>query len=100
MGDQCSQARIKQGNPKQKAWQDDVGARHDEGSRQAPQYDGERDERGDRRDQKDRKIVDAVAGSGAVRATIDKTIDVFSDALIWIVGLAGDKADPIMVVAR
>ena len=47
MGNQCPQARIQQGDPEQKAWQDDVGAGQRERSRQAPQHDGKGDERGD-----------------------------------------------------
>ena len=58
----------------QKAWEDDVGIGQRERSRQAPLRDGERDERGDRRDQKDRKIVDAVRDIGAARTAVDKTL--------------------------
>ena len=65
----------------------------------APEHDGEGNQRRDRRDQEDRKIVDTVRGTGTVRATVDEAVDVFSNALVRIVGLTGDEADPVMVVA-
>ena len=45
VGNQCPQARIQQGDPEQKAWQDDVGAGKRERFRQAPQHDGKGHER-------------------------------------------------------
>ena len=98
MGDQCSCRGIDHRNPEQEARHGDIGARKRERARQVPQQDRERHERGYVRDQLDGEVVDAVAIVRAVVAAVDEPVDILGDALIGVVGLAGDQADPVVVV--
>ncbi len=98
MRDQRPGGRVEQRDPEQKAGQRDIGAGQRERLRQAPQHDGERDERRDGRDQQDREVVKPVGLARTVVAAVDETINVLGDALIGVVGLPSDQADPVMIV--